>query len=55
MSRREERLIAKTLCVLATHEPGDNWTYETFRWMRTMESMPGWELVSKFVIVIFFI
>lgn len=41
MSRREERIIAKTLCVLATHEPGDNWTFQTFRWMRSMESMPG--------------
>jgi hypothetical protein len=46
MSRREERVIAKTLCVLATNEPGDNWVFETFRWMRSMESMPGWELVS---------
>jgi hypothetical protein len=46
MSRREERVVAKTLCVLATNEPGDNWVFETFRWMRSMESMPGWELVS---------
>lgn len=45
MSRREERIVAKTLCVLATNEPGDNWLFETFRWMRSMESMPGWELV----------
>jgi hypothetical protein len=45
MARREERVIAKTLCVLATNEPGDNWVFETFRWMRSMESMPGWELV----------
>jgi hypothetical protein len=42
LSRREERIIAKTLCVLATHEPGDNWTFQTFRWMRSMESMPGY-------------
>lgn len=45
LSRREERIVAKTLCVLATQEPGDNWPFKTFRWMRSMESMPGWELV----------
>ncbi len=49
MSRREERIIAKTLCVLATHEPGDNWTFQTFRWMRTMESMPGWQLTQPWL------
>ena len=47
LSRREERIVAKTLCVLATQEPGDNWPFKTFRWMRSMESMPGWELVSS--------
>jgi hypothetical protein len=46
LARREERVLAKTLCVLATNEPGDNWVFQTFRWMRSMESMPGWELVS---------
>jgi hypothetical protein len=45
LGRREERIVAKTLCVLATHEPGENWIFNTFRWMRTMDSMPGWELV----------
>ena len=45
MARREERVLAKTLCVLATNEPGDNWVFNTFRWMRSMDSMPGWELV----------
>jgi hypothetical protein len=49
MSRREERIIAKTLCCLATHEPGDNWIYNTFRWMRSMESMPGWELTQPWL------
>ena len=49
MTRREERVIAKTLCVLATHEPGDNWVYQTFRWMRTMESMPGWQLTQPWL------
>lgn len=49
LSRREERVVAKTLCVLATHEPGDNWTFNTFRWMRTMESMPGWELTQPWL------
>jgi hypothetical protein len=49
MSRREERVIAKTLCVLATHEPGDNWIYQTFRWMRAMESMPGWQLTQPWL------
>lgn len=24
---------------------GDNWQYYCFRWTRTMEPMPGWELV----------
>ena len=47
MARREERVLAKTLCVLATNEPGDNWVHNTFRWMRSMDSMPGWELVSS--------
>ena len=47
LSRREERIVAKTLCLLATMEPGDNWPFKTFRWMRSMESMPGWELVRK--------
>jgi anti-sigma factor RsiW len=55
MARREERVVAKTLCVLATNEPGDNWVYETFRWMRSMESMPGWELVRIPVDSIIFI
>lgn len=49
LSRREERLIVKTLCVLATHEPGDNWTYNTFRWQRDMDSMPGWELTQPWL------
>ncbi len=49
MSRREERIVAKTLCVLATQEPGDNWSFKTFRWMRSMESMPGWELTQPWL------
>ena len=55
MSRREERVIAKTLCVLATNEPGDNWVFNTFRWMRSMDSMPGWELVSWHVLLCVFV
>lgn len=49
LSNREERVIAKTLCVLATNEPGDNWVFNTFRWMRSMDSMPGWELVRSYL------
>lgn len=49
LSRREERIVAKTLCCLATSEPGDNWTFQTFRWMRSMESMPGWELTQPWL------
>jgi len=49
MSRREERVVAKTLCCLATNEPGDNWIFQTFRWMRSMESMPGWELTQPWL------
>eukprot|EP01038_Epipyxis_sp_PR26KG_P005119 gene5119-7131_t len=49
LSRREERIIGKTLCILATFEPGDNWTFQKFRWTRNMESMPGWELTQPWL------
>mmetsp|Transcript_26686 Transcript_26686/g.57538 ORF Transcript_26686/g.57538 Transcript_26686/m.57538 type:complete len:262 (+) Transcript_26686:133-918(+) len=49
LSRREERVLAKTLCCLATNEPGDNWVFNTFRWMRSMDSMPGWELTQPWL------
>jgi hypothetical protein len=49
LSRREERILAKILCSLAVQEPGDNWTYQTFRWQRNMESMPGWQLTQPWL------
>jgi hypothetical protein len=45
LSRREDRIIAKTLCTLAIQEPGENWTQQYFRWSRTSDFVPGWELV----------
>lgn len=49
MSHREERVICKTLCCLAASEPGDNWVFQCFRWMRSMPSMPGWELTQPWL------
>ena len=40
LSHREERVVAKTLCVLATNEPGDNWPFQQFRWNRAADPMP---------------
>ena len=44
LSRREERIVAKTLCHLSVVEPGDNWINKGFRWHRTIDYIPGWEL-----------
>lgn len=49
LSRREERLVVKTLCLLATNEPGDNWTTQIFKWQRDMDPMPGWELTQPWL------
>jgi len=34
ISRREERMVAKMLCLLSTNELGKNWFYEKFRHRR---------------------
>ena len=44
LSRREERVVFKALAVLSTHEPGDSWSELSFRWERSMDNMPGFEL-----------
>ncbi len=49
LSRREERIVAKSLCLLATNEPGDNWLTQIFRWQRDMDPMPGWELTQPWL------
>ena len=41
LSRREERIIMKTLATLTTHEPGETFREVNFRWERHMEPMPG--------------
>ena len=41
LSRREERLLLKTLTTLTTHEPGDTFREVNFRWERHMDPMPG--------------
>ena len=41
LSRREERLIMKTLTTLTTHEPGETFREVNFRWERHMDPMPG--------------
>ena len=46
LSRFEERLVAKMLCVLSAQEPGDNWPEKQFQWSRDMDCMPGWELTT---------
>ena len=51
LTRREERIVAKMLCVLATNEPGDSLPAEflRFRWQRDMDPMPGWELTAPWL------
>lgn len=51
LTRREERIVAKILCTLATNEPGDNLPSEflKFRWQRDMDPMPGWELTEPWL------
>lgn len=34
----------------AVMEPGNNWISKTFRWLRDMDPMPGWELTSLWLI-----
>ena len=40
----EERIVAKTLVVLATDEPGDNLSKALFSWDRFGDPIPGWEM-----------
>ena len=49
ISRLEERITAKVLCLLSTNEPGRNWIGETFRWERHKDGMPGWELTTSWM------
>lgn len=44
MSIWEERVVAKTIVVLATDEPGDNLTRAEFSWDRYGDPVPGWEM-----------
>jgi len=44
LSRREERIVLKTITTLSTHEPGENFMEVNFRWERNMDPMPGFEL-----------
>lgn len=44
-SHWEERMVVKSLCTLATNEPGENWPCFSFRWS-DMEIIPGWALTS---------
>jgi hypothetical protein len=48
LSRREERIIVKMLCILGIYEPGNNFLNETFRWARDLDPLGGWELVRSF-------
>jgi hypothetical protein len=49
LSHYDERIVAKTLCLLSTVEPGVNWTSQEFRWQRNMDPMPGWELTQMWM------
>lgn len=49
LSHFDERIVAKTLCLLSTVEPGVNWTSQEFRWQRNMDPMPGWELTQMWM------
>ena len=40
----EERIVAKTIVVLATDEPGDNLSKASFAWDRYGDCIPGWEM-----------
>ena len=46
----EERMIVKTLCTLATNEPGENWPCFSYRYSDNnntpAEIIPGWSLTS---------
>jgi hypothetical protein len=46
MSRREERIIVKSITTLSIAEPGDNLKELFFRWERGMDPMPGYVLTE---------
>ena len=49
LSYRDERVVCKCLCTLATNEPGDNLQQLKFRWQRSMDSMPGYQLTEPWL------
>ena len=49
LGRREERLVAKSLCALEVKEPGANWQCYSFQWDTEPEPMPGWELTQPWL------
>ncbi len=49
ISYRDERVVCKCLCTLATNEPGDNLQQLKFRWQRSMDSMPGYQLTEPWL------
>ncbi len=49
LARREERVMCKTLCLLATNEPGNNLPMNSFRWQREAEALPGYELTEPWL------
>jgi hypothetical protein len=46
---RDERVVCKCLCSLATTEPGDNLQQLKFRWQRNMDPMPGYQLTEPWL------
>jgi hypothetical protein len=46
LSRREEKVVAKMIVYLSAVEPGENLSYQTFQWKRTMDLTPGWQVTQ---------
>jgi hypothetical protein len=45
----EEKQIAKILCGLEVHEPGENWISFSFKWDLEAEYFPGWVLTQPWL------
>ena len=49
LTKWDQRMIAKILIVLETHEPGENWTKKKFRWTLDSSEIPGWILTQPWL------
>ena len=49
LSRREEKIMLKAFTTLSVNEPGENFATVSFRWMRDMSPMPGFEVTEPWM------